>query len=333
MKNSSPHRFPELSPENVLTLAEKELKICCSNLCRQLSSYINRVFELQTVDGKGLIVKFYRPDRWSLKAIQDEHDFLTELHLQEIPVIPPKQLADGNTIASYNNVFFSIFPYCGGRSFDEFSEEQWLEIGRLLGRCHAVGDVHPPQDRMTLAPLHSTKNQVKYILDSGIIRYPELAAKFSRLCNDFISEISPLFSSCNYSRIHGDCHFANIIYRPGKSFFLIDFDDMVVGPAIQDLWMLLPGPVKDSLAEIDLFLEGYETFYPFDRRTFRLVEPLRGMRFIHFIAWLTHQFLADGITPIVPGFASKEYWIVEIADLQDQLERIKQEDQDIEMYF
>ena len=98
-----------------------------------------------------------------------------------------------------------------------------------------------------------------------------------------------------------------------------------MGPPVQDLWMLLPGTPKESLLEIDLFLEGYETFHHFDKRTFRLIEPLRAMRFLHYIAWLTHQYLADGSAPIIPGFGSKEYWETEIADLDDQLQRIRKD--------
>ena len=318
--------FPELGPETVLNLVEAELDIPCSNLCRQLNSYINRVFELETADGRGLIIKFYRPDRWTQAAVQDEHDFLNELQQQEIPVIPPMQLASGKTIGGYMDLFFSVFPYCGGRSSDEFTEDQWLEVGRLIGRSHAVGAVHAAENRVQMAPDHSTRQQVEFILASGVIQDMDQARAFSSVCQKLIAEISPLFEGVSSTRIHGDCHFSNIIYRPGESFFLIDFDDMVMGPAVQDLWMLLPGAINESFLEIDLFLEGYETFHHFDRREFRLIEALRGMRFLHYIAWLTHQFVADGSAPLVPGFASKEYWIIEIGDLQDQLERIKQDD-------
>ena len=315
--------FPELSPDTVLNLVESALNIPCTNLCRQLNSYINRVFELEAVDGQGLVVKFYRPGRWSKTALQDEHDFLLELDQQEIPVIPPLRLANGETLAKKDNLYFSVFPRCGGRSYDEFNEDQWLEIGRLLGRSHAVGAVHPSRERITMLPDHSTSEQVQFILERGVISQEPLAAKFSSLCQELITEISPLFEGITLSRIHGDCHFSNIIYRPGESFFLIDFDDMVMGTPIQDLWMLLPGTPQESLLEIDLFLEGYETFHHFDRRSFRLIEPLRAMRFLHYIAWLTHQYIADGSAPIVSGFGSTEYWETEIEDLTDQLERIR----------
>lgn len=315
--------FPELSPDTVLNLVESALDISCTNLCRQLNSYINRVFELEAVDGQGLVVKFYRPGRWSKTALQDEHDFLLELDQQEIPVIPPLRLADGKTLAEKDGLYFSVFPRCGGRSYDEFNEDQWLEIGRLLGRSHAVGAIHPSRERITMLPDHSTSEQVQFILESGVISQEPLAAKFSSLCQELITEISPLFEGINLSRIHGDCHFSNIIYRPGESFFLIDFDDMVMGTPIQDLWMLLPGTPQESLLEIDLFLEGYETFHHFDRKNFRLIEPLRAMRFLHYIAWLTHQYIADGSAPIVSGFGSTEYWETEIEDITDQLERIR----------
>lgn len=87
--------------------------------------------------------------------------------------------------------------------------------------------------------------------------------------------------------------------------------------------MLLPGTPRESLLEIDLFLEGYETFHHFDRRTLQLIEPLRAMRFLHYIAWLGHQYLADGATPILPDFGSTDYWHQETCDLEDQIKRIR----------
>ncbi len=327
MKNSNNKNhssaFPELSPNTVLNLVETALGTSCTNICRPLNSYINRVFELEDTDGKGLIVKFYRPGRWSNAALQDEQDFLLELDEQEIPVIPPLRLHHGETLGEYANLYFSVFPRCGGRSYDEFNEEQWLEIGHLIGRCHAVGAVHPSRARMTMSPSHSTEKHVQYILESGLITQGSQTAMFSDLSRELIAEITPLFENIPLSRIHGDCHFSNIIYRPGESFFLIDFDDMVMGPPIQDLWMLLPGTPEESLFEIDVFLEGYETFNHFDRRSLRLIEPLRAMRFLHYISWLTHQYLADGVAPLVPDFGSNDYWETEIADLGDQLKRIK----------
>ena len=132
-----------------------------------------------------------------------------------------------------------------------------------------------------------------------------------------------LFKDIELIRIHGDCHFANLIYRPGESFYLIDFDDMATGPPVQEFWMLLPGYISEAMTEIELFLEGYETFRTFDRRTLRLIEPLRAMRYIHYISWCAHQVAEDGSSHVAPDFGTYTYWQRELHDLMEQLDRIR----------
>lgn len=314
--------FHTLTPDAVISLVEKALGIKCTNLCRPLNSYINRVFELAGRDGSGLVAKFYRPGRWSRQALRDEHDFLLDLLAAEIPVVGPCTLVDGTTLATFGNIHFAVFPKRGGRSVDEFSPEQWLQLGRLLGRTHAVGARRLPKDRVVMAPERSTTQQMEYLL-SGTLVPAELRDPLRLLADELITEITPLFAKAEMIRIHGDCHFANLLHRLDESFFLIDFDDMVVGPPVQDLWMLLPGYREDSLPEINMFLEGYETFRPFDRRTLHLIEPLRAMRYIHYITWCAHQVAEDGASRLAPDFGSHAYWQREIRDLREQLQRIR----------
>ena len=97
--------------------------------------------------------------------------------------------------------------------------------------------------------------------------------------------------------------------------------------------MLLPGPYEDSFVEVDLLLEGYETFRHFDRSSLRLIEPLRAMRFIHYSAWCAHQVVEDGATSVIPDFGSRQYWQAEIDDLADQLVRIGKKAQPIGNMF
>lgn len=313
--------FHRLTPETVLALVEKFLGRPCTNLCRPLSSYINRVYELSAQDGQGLIAKFYRPGRWSTAALQDEHDFLHDLMAAELPVVGPCMLLDGATLASHGPMHFAVFPKRGGRSCDEFSDEQWLQLGRLLGRTHAVGAARRPKDRIILAPDQSTRQQLDYIDRAGLVPH-DLRAPWRQLTEAVINDITPLFAGGEMLRIHGDCHFANLLNRPDESFILIDFDDMALGPPVQDFWMLLPGYREDSGREIETFLEGYETFKDFDRRTLRLIEPLRAMRYIHYIAWCAHQVAEDGASRLAPDFGTAAYWQREIRDLTEQRERI-----------
>jgi len=313
--------FHSLTPDIVITLVEKALGNRCTNLCRPLISYINRVYELEAEDGSGLVAKFYRPGRWSRDGLQDEHDFILELAGREIPVVAPLLLRDGSSLGTYGNISFAVFPKMGGRSYDEYNDDQWLELGRLLGRTHNVGAMHLPKDRLTMAPDRSTRQQVDFILKGNFIP-ADLLGRFKELTDALIKEISPLFDNTEMIRIQGDCHFSNLIYRPDESFYIIDFDDMVVGPPVQDFWMLLPGYREDSPVEIEIFLEGYEMFRDFDRSSLRLIEPLRAMRYIHYTAWCAHQFAEDGETRVVEDFGSRQYWQTEMGDLEDQLKRI-----------
>ena len=321
---SQPSPFHNLTPETVLSLVEKAMGIKCTNLCRPLNSYINRVFELATDDGTGLIAKFYRPGRWSRLALQDEHDFLHDLTLAEIPVIGPCPLLDGTTLATSGPMNFAVFPKKGGRSFDEFTEDQWLQLGRLLGRTHAVGSSRLPKDRTIMAPDRSSRQQLDYLFLNNFIPL-DLREPLRTITDAIINEITPLFAGVEMTRIHGDCHFANLLNRLDDAFFLIDFDDMAIGPPVQDLWMLLPGYQQESRPEIEFFLEGYETFRTFDRRTLRLIEPLRAMRYIHYISWCAHQVMDDGASPLAPDFGTRNYWQREIHDLSEQHQRIQDE--------
>ncbi|MBM9538087.1 serine/threonine protein kinase [Desulfobulbus alkaliphilus] len=313
----------ELSPEAILDLVESALGIRCTNLCRPYNSYINQVYELADSEGRGLVVKLYRPDRWSQAALQDEHDFLCELAADEIPVIAPLPLRNGGTLGEHDGVYFAVFPKKGGRNPDEFTEEQWIALGRLLGRVHLVGARQPALKRPLMHPGITTKAHLQYIFASAHLPV-ECAETYQQISSAIIDEILPLFAGIESIRIHGDCHRGNLIYRPGESLHLIDLDDMVMGPPVQDLWMLLPGRVADCPREMELILEGYETFRPFDRSNLLLVEALRAMRFIHYSAWCAMQVSGDGVSRIIPDFGSPRYWQAETEDLADQLKHIRE---------
>jgi Ser/Thr protein kinase RdoA (MazF antagonist) len=314
--------FAGLDPDTVLTLTERSLGVRCSNICRPLNSYINRVYEVHREDGDPVIAKFYRPGRWSRAALLDEHDFMRELVASEVPVIAPLPLLAGGTLGCDAGMHFAVYPKKSGRTFDEYTDEQWLELGRLIGRVHVVGARLRPRDRITLAPDRSTRAHVDYLLAGGFVP-PDLEGRLRDLAETFIEEAAPLFRGVEMTAIHGDCHISNLIHRPGESFFIIDFDDMAIGPPVQDLWMLLPGYRGDSLVEIDIFLEGYETFRRFDRRTLGLIGPLRAMRFVHYVAWCAHQVAEDGHSRVAPDFGTPAYWLRELSDLEQQIERVR----------
>ena len=309
--------FSGLTPDAVLACAEEALGVRCASICRPLNSYINRVYEIGLADGGFVIAKFYRPGRWSRDALQDELDFLAELHEAEVPVVPPLAGRTGAFLHTAGDTHYALFPKKGGRPLDEPAPNEWPQLGRLLARLHAVGARHPPRDRVVMHPRHAPAAQVEYLLHSGTIP-PEIRRHYERAAAALLDTIAPLFEGVAAHRIHGDCHRGNILHRPGEGFHMIDFDDMAVGPAVQDLWMLLPGRLDEARVELELLLEGYETFMALDRSELRLVEPLRAMRYIHSSAGCARQKADGGFARLAPDWGSPAYWRQEIAELEDQ---------------
>jgi Ser/Thr protein kinase RdoA (MazF antagonist) len=314
--------FAHLTPDHVLDLVEAALGQRCSGLCRPLTSYINRVYELELDAGTRVVAKFYRPGRWSADALQDEQDFLAELAGEELPVIVPLPGIDGKPLQCHDGNTFAIFPKRGGRALDEPDEQQWLETGRLLGRVHVVGSRHQTRDRIVMRPDESTEEHIQYLLDKHLTR-PDLHDRFEAAVDEVLDRIEPLFENVECLRIHGDLHRNNMLWRPGEPLALIDFDDMAEGPAVQDLWMLLPGRAADAGRELDLLLEGYETFRPLRRGELRLIEPLRFMRMIHYLAWCGRQQEDGGFSRLSPDWGTERFWQTEIQDIVNQGQAIR----------
>jgi len=309
--------FGALTPDRVIAAVEQTLGVACSNLCRPLNSYINRVYEVGLAEGGSVVAKFYRPGRWSRSGLQDEIDFLQELHAAEVPVVAPLAGAGGSLLHACDGIAFAVFPKKGGRPLEEPDAGAWEQLGRLIARMHLVGLRRAPADRIRLHPCHATRAHLAYILASGAL--PERMQRAYRdAVETIIARIAPLFDSTELFRIHGDCHAGNILCRPGEGYHLIDFDDMATGPAVQDLWLLLPGRLADARTEAACLLEGYESMLAFPRATLRLIEPLRAMRFIHFTAWCVRQ-QADGAFARLPvDWGTPDYWRHETAALETQ---------------
>ena len=315
--------FTKLQPQQVLTAVEEGLGQPATARCQPLNSYINRVYEVELENNISVIAKFYRPGRWPPAALAEEHAFTLELQDLDLPVIAPLILTNGQTLGQCQDITYAIFPKKGGRFLAELQEEQWVSLGHLLGRIHRVGASKPYRNRIDLHPKASTTEQLNFLLAGDFIP-AELHPAYAKESQQLLDLITPLFAEIKPCRIHGDCHFGNLVLRPSESFFLFDFDDMANGPAVQDLWMMLPGYHQDCLPEIELFLEGYETFYSFDRRQLALIEALRAMRYIHFTAWCAHQ-VAQPQHNLAMGdnWGSGDYWLQEINDLRNQRQRIE----------
>ncbi len=325
MSPSSSPAFEHLSPDLIASGVESVFDLRLTGVMTPYSSYINRVYGLEDEEGDRFVAKFYRPGRWSTEAILEEHRFVIDCAEEDVPVVAPLPNRDGTTLQSvvvetdagearYN---FALYPSRGGRLFDAEGEEEWVRLGSLIGRMHAVGKRSEAPRRLVCTPSGTTERFVAEIEAAGVV-HPELNGEFHRLVSGVLDLIGPLFDGVRLQRIHGDCHRGNILDRPGEGLMLIDFDDMLVGPVVQDIWLLLPDYAESSYRELELIIEGYEQFGVFERETLALIEPLRFMRMIHYLAWAARQRDDHRFRESFPDWGSKAFWIKEIEDLRVQ---------------
>ena len=315
--------FQNLMPDNVLDAVEQATGRRMTGLATPLPSYVNRVYEIETADGERLIAKFYRPGRWSPEALSDEHTFVADCEKDEIPVIAPLKFPDDTTLKQADGIYFTVFPKRWGRQLELNSPKDWLRVGRLLGRVHVTGSRRVATARTVLHPEHSTAAHLKHLTEGGFVT-PRMLPGFKDVTSLILDEIRELFNDVEFIRIHGDCHCGNLLNRPGEGIMVIDFDDMMSGPPIQDFWLLLPDHAANCRRELDLLLRGYEMFREFDDHTLRLIEPLRAMRIIYYLAWCSIQVDDFKFRSDHPEWGSDAFWQREVADLQSQLEIIRQ---------
>jgi len=119
-------------------------------------------------------------------------------------------------------------------------------------------------------------------------------------------------------RLHGDCHPGNVLWTDDGPHF-VDFDDARMGPAMQDLWMLLSGDRAAMTSQLSEVLSGYEDFAELDRREVGLIEALRTLRLVHYSAWLARRWQDPAFPAAFPWFHSTKYWQDQILQLREQV--------------
>lgn len=290
----------------------------------QLNSYENRVLQLHLEDGHGFggvaVAKFYRPGRWSDAQILEEHAFALALANAEVPVAAPWMLGD-STLCHYRGQRFAVTPRQGGRAPELDDPEVLTWIGRLLARLHGVGRTRPFQHRQHWASAQPGADARDWLLANSSVPM-EIQAAWSDVvqrCLDAIQRAFDALPDLQTLRLHGDCHPGNILWTPDRGPHFVDFDDAVMGPAVQDLWMLLSGDALSMRQQLACVLEGYETVAEFDRRELSLIEPLRTLRMIYHSAWLARRWGDPAFPLAFPWFGTPNYWHDQVAKLHEQL--------------
>lgn len=322
---ASTKAFFDLTPERVLSAVER-LGVRCTGRVLALNSMENRVYEVELdIDLPAnaskwdayRVIKLYRPGRWSKEQILEEHAFLKELAAVEVPVVVPVVFPNGSTLESIDNgaIHYAIFPKVGGRIQDELGDAELEQIGRLLARLHGVGASKSFAHRLKLTVESYGYDNLTYLRTHRLIP-PSVESHYIRVAERIFEVARPWMSEVAMQRIHGDCHLGNILWL-GSRCSIVDFDDSLMGPPVQDLWLLTPGRDEDSMRRQEAIVRGYSSMRPFDSSTLRLREPLRALRMVHFTTWIAKRFDDPAFKQVFVDYGSERYWHEQLVALQE----------------
>lgn len=323
--NNRTEFFYSVTPEVILDAVES-CGYKATGRCLALNSLENRVYEVEVETENSssfIIAKFYRPGRWSAEQIAEEHEFLFDLAKQEVPVVTPIKNHSGSLHKLDNiDIYFALFEKCSGRNISEIQTQDLEQIGRLLARIHAIGATKQAKHRLTLDLETYGYKHLQVLEDEKLIDL-NIKSQFLSVIESILHEIEDVFKNVKNQRIHGDAHIGNLL-QGRDGFFWVDFDDMLNGPPVQDLWLLIPGRDQYALDQRDLLLRGYSQFHDFDYSSLRLIEPLRTLRILHFITWIGKRYEDPAFQRMFPEYGSYAYWNEQLNIMQQQREIINQ---------
>ncbi|MEX2164481.1 MAG: serine/threonine protein kinase [Sulfuricaulis sp.] len=318
VRHKTPHPYEALTPEIILDAVES-YEVQCTGGLLALNSYENRVYRVDTENNASVVAKFYRPGRWQESAILEEHRFAWQLAEHEIPVVAPLVRRDGSTCNYHGGFRFAVYPWQPGRAPELNTRADRALLGRYLGRLHRLGSAEPFRHRRRLSIEEFGHGSVHYLKQHQIV--PEdLRDPFFTITEYLFPPIESAFRAADeaaWIRLHGDCHLGNILWTETGPH-LVDFDDCLTGPAVQDLWMLLSGENDEMESQLADVLSGYTPFMEFNPVELRLIEPLRTLRMLRYMAWLAERWDDPAFPHNFPWFNTRRYWEEQILALKQQ---------------
>lgn len=300
------NNFYNLDPNLILETAEKNGFQVTGELV-QLNSYENRVFDIKLENKSSIIAKFYRPQRWSKETILDEHNFIRELKVESLEV------ADVLTFGSTENIYYAFFEKVRGRLLQELNISHYKKLGRWLARLHNVGCKKNATQRATIGPINDNKwVQLEQLLS---VVSPEVITRYEAAAVKIFEALDEQLEDFNFIRLHGDLHRGNILEDSNQQFVVVDFDDMINGPEVQDFWMLLPSEDLNSL-ELNTLIDSYSELREFPHEQLQLIPLLRGYRIINYAIWIMNRWSDPSFPKLFPEFGNYSYWAEETENIE-----------------
>lgn len=340
MKAENKHPFELLGPTRMLD-GLQSLGLQPDGRLLALNSFENRVYLLWLdepwLDPQGhaqqsVVLKAYRPGRWSLEQILEEHAFARDLADAELPVAAPINLREsfaardlpGDTLMWIDPVFIALWPRQGGRAPDMDRPDVIERMGRFIARLHLVGRQRVFRHRLGFRGLASAFDAVDQVealsasLPEACHRWLGVARGCLKRAQSYVADLP----TPRLLRLHGDMHWGNVLWTEAGPHF-VDLDDCRMGPAISDLWPLLSGQGEELEAGLRILLQAYCSISEFDPMELHWIEVMRSMRLIEHTAWIAHRYDDPAFPRAFPGFADPDFWDRRMVELQQQESQLR----------
>ncbi|OGD86789.1 hypothetical protein A2Z23_02435 [Candidatus Curtissbacteria bacterium RBG_16_39_7] len=195
------------------------------------------------VKKKNLLLRFFRPRRWAKEKIYLELELANHLRKKGLPAAQVYKTKENEILAfkriARTTVPISLMDFLPGDPKYGFSDKEIFAAASLLGRVHlALKDFSS-----------SHKSIIWYSLPRLAVLKKELGKveRMQDLARFFKKDYDLLFDSFTKYKtellpktlIHGDFHFANLLFTNSHISGVFDFDQVRFAPKIWDLAIFL----------------------------------------------------------------------------------------------
>ena len=305
--------FTKLQPDLVLDAVEA-FGHEVNGRCYPLNSYENRVYQVGLEAGGQLIAKFYRPDRWSFEQICEEHAFNKFLFEKQVSVGQGIQGKAQSSVLEMSGFYCSVQERVLGAVPELEDLDSLFQLGQLIGEMHQAsrGWVFEKRNGYNVGVMG--RENFNVLLDWIPKKHCALYQKVMGQLLVAIDDCLPTDFESHFVAIHGDCHLSNVVMSENGPV-LIDFDDVMMGPAIQDIWMFLAG--DNNQKQLSELIDGYEESIEFPHYQLSWIPALRALRVINYSAWLAKRWSDPAFPKAFPWFNTDDYWAQHIKELQN----------------
>lgn len=282
----------------------------------------NRVFGFGDV-----VLKFYRPGRWTLGALQDEVQFLEDLREARVAFVRPI-----GSVRIWQGIYYIVFETIS-KSYEVapevLSEDSVRRLVQQVARIHDVGAKRIATFRPPFDPEATCTGCFEVIKRSGFIP-KDLHSSYEEVIEGLVAKLATI-KDIPIQRVHGDTYSGNTMWDSNGPIFM-DLDDFQMGPVALDLRLLSSGwrlnTLPESMSRVEcrdiqqeIILNYYREVRSFPKSWEALFPLLSAYRDIKFDAWFSARWLEPGFAEKYPNedITDLSYWKNSIEGLQASL--------------